>query len=316
MKKFISVILALVMVLSFCTVAFAEDSADTVMSMVYTPAVGDEVPFANASYDWTDGNQVTWYGYATYALLPSGANLAALPVRITYTGTSLKVNGVEVSTNGTTYTGTIDLANGLATVEVISANGSRVYYASANTATSFNVSVQIEYDNLVTLSNMTANTAYIGARPGATQCSYLSLVTEDEISNAAAAVAAFSDAELGVVPTTATNYTVVSGKAAMHVLNRLASDNRLTIMDSDYNAISDSMLYVDSISLVDKTYSPQYSYYGYGGNAGGWMFGVKRGNSVVKYANISAAYLYLMAGDIVTFSYTCDLGYDLGAPMM
>ena len=102
----------------------------------------------------------------------------------------------------------------------------------------------------------------------------------------------------------------------MHALNRLASDNRLTIMDSDYNAISDSMLYVDSISLVDKTYSPQYSYYGYGGNAGGWMFGVKRGNAVVQYANISAAHLYLMAGDVVTFSYTCDLGYDLGAPMM
>lgn len=313
MKKFISVILALVMVLSFCTVAFA---ANGDMTMTYVPDSGSTVTFANASYSWPDNNNVTWYGYATYAQLPSGANLAALPVRITYTGTSLKVNGVEVSTNGTTYTGTIDLANGLATVEVISADGSRVYYAAANTATSFNVSVQIEYDNLVTLSNMTANTAYIGARPGATQCSYLSLVTEDEIANAAAAVAAFSDAELGVVPTTATNYTVVSGKAAMHVLNRLATDNGLTIMDDKYNFISDSMLYVDSISGVDKSYSPQYTYSIYGGNAGGWMFGVKRGNSVVKYANISAAYLYLMAGDIVTFSYTCDLGYDLGAPMM
>ena len=313
MKKFISVILALVMVLSFCTVAFA---ANGDMTMTYVPTSGSTVTFANASYSWPDNNNATWYGYATYAQLPSGANLAALPVRITYTGTSLKVNGVEVSTNGTTYTGTIDLANGLATVEVISADGSRVYYAAANTTTSFNVSVQIEYDNLVTLSNMTANTAYIGARTGATQCPYLSLVTEDEITNAAAAVAAFSDAELGVVPTTATNYTVVSGKAAMHVLNRLASDNGLTIMDDKYDFISDSMLYVDSISGVDKTYSPQYSHYGYGGNAGGWMFGVKRGNSVVKYANISAAYLYLMAGDIVTFSYTCDLGYDLSYPMM
>lgn len=303
MKKFVSVILALVMVLSFCTVAFATDTEAGDMTMMYTPT---SLTFTNESFT------VNGYtSYTTKAQVPASANLSSLPVTISYTGTALKINGVQVSTNGT-YSGAIDLASTVTTIEVVTGSGSRVYYAAAYPA-SFSSSIQINYANLVTLSTMTANTSYIGGMSGATQCPYLSLVTADEIANAATAVEQLS----AMIPASATTYTATSGKTAMSLLNDLATANTLTIMDSDYNMLTDATTYVDSIEGVDKTYSPQYSYYGYGGNAGGWMFGVKRGTSTVYvYPGISAAYFYLMPGDQVMWIYTCDLGYDLGAPMM
>lgn len=308
MKKMISVLLALVMMLSLCTVAFATENEACDMTMVYTPTsdTATHVTFTNDSFTV---NGVT--AYETCATLPNDANFSSLPVTITYNGTALKINGVQVSTGGS-YSGQIDLASTVTTIEVVSGSTSREYYAAAY-PTSLSASIKIDYENLVTLSQMTANSSYTGTKTGATHCPYLSLVTEDEIAMAGEAVAQLDL----MIPATATTYTVSGGKTVMALLNTFATANELTILDSDYEMLTDNTTYVDSIEGIDMSFSPQYSYYGYGSYAGGWMFAVKRGTSTVyTYPNISAAYLYLMPGDQVMWSYTCDLGYDLGYPMM
>lgn len=58
-----------------------------------------------------------------------------------------------------------------------------------------------------------------------------------------------------------------------------------------------------------------YTYYGYTSGAGGWMYSVTRGDTTM-YPMISAGSFKLMPNDVVNWSYTCDLGYDLNYPMM
>lgn len=45
------------------------------------------------------------------------------------------------------------------------------------------------------------------------------------------------------------------------------------------------------------------------------MYSVTRGDTTM-YPMISAGSFKLMPNDVVNWSYTCDLGYDLNYPMM
>ena len=80
--------------------------------------------------------------------------------------------------------------------------------------------------------------------------------------------------------------------------------------------ISNSSGYISQIGALNQDTAGQYVHPQWGGpyGSGGWMFKVLRGNDAI-YPSISAGSFYLMPGDVVTWQYTADVGYDLGAPM-
>lgn len=71
-----------------------------------------------------------------------------------------------------------------------------------------------------------------------------------------------------------------------------------------------SSSYISAIGVLDMNSTATMSGYG----AGGWMYQVTRGDqTVVPMIGISG--WKLIPGDVVTWRYTCDYGYDVGAPM-
>ena len=80
--------------------------------------------------------------------------------------------------------------------------------------------------------------------------------------------------------------------------------------------ISNSSGYISQIGDLNDGTAGKYVHPQWGGpyNSGGWMFKVLRGSDEL-YPSISAGSFRLLAGDVVTWQYTADVGYDLGVPM-
>lgn len=297
-KKVFSLILAFALVFSLSSVAFAastDEAGD--MTMTY-----GSITFTNVVVD-VDG----YKSYATHTQVPDGTDLSNMNVTINYNGTALNINGVQVSTSGS-YTGAVDFASQVTTIEVVYSGGSRVYYAAAYPTSPFNVTVGVDYSNLVAFSQLTPGAAYQGA--GDARCPYLDTVTADQIAMAASGVEFISTMDTSTQVYTDTDVT------AMSLFSQYDAARGLYAMDADYNPITAETNYVDSIAGIDSTYAGTYTYYGYSGPAGGWMFCVSRGGSEFVCPGISAKAFWLMPGDVVTWAYTCDLGYDIGSPAM
>lgn len=303
-KKFVSLLLTLVMALSLAIPAFA---ADTLEAGEMTMTSGG-VTFTNETYV-ESGSGVA--AYVTSAVLPN-VNLRSVPVTIRYNGTALKINGTQVSTGGS-YTGTVDIAGQVTTIEVVSGEKSRVYYTAAyNSKADFQVEVKIDYSTLEAFSRLTPNSAYTG--PSGRHCPYLDTVTADQIQNARDALDMLAMIEPAVYDGTASVNSTAMAALAAYAAN---SDGTLMVTNEDGREISEGIEYVYDINFVNPDSSATYTY----GTAtpqpaGGWMFSVIRGGSEAYYPMISAAYFQVMPGDVITWSYTCDLGYDLGKPMM
>ena len=191
-----------------------------------------------------------------------------------------------------------------ATVEVIYSGGTRTYYVAAYPAT-FHASVTLDYSNAHRFSNLSAGASYTGIY--GRHCSYLNPATQPQINTATAAVAALDAKFPDGVYKSATYSNIGAGKTAADILFTFGSERGLTI--------GGSTSYISSVEGLDMDSTATYTYYGYTSGAGGWMYSVTRGDTTM-YPMISAGSFKLMPNDVVNWSYTCDLGYDLNYPMM
>ena len=299
-KKASALLLALVLAFSLSVPAFATTNSDGDMTIT-----SGSVTFTNESYAYFDaetGEDLT--AYTSYAQLSSSSNFAHLPVIINFTGTGLKINGTTVPTSNNSYDGYINVSGTCATVEVIYSGGTRTYYVAAYPAT-FHASVTLDYSNAHRFSNLSAGASYTGIY--GRHCSYLNPATQAQINTATAAVAALDAKFPDGVYKSATYSNMGAGKTAADILFTFGSERGLTI--------GGSTSYISSVEGLDMDSTATYTYYGYTSGAGGWMYSVTRGDTTM-YPMISAGSFKLMPNDVVNWSYTCDLGYDLNYPMM
>lgn len=304
MKKVISLLVAIVMVFSLSSMALAADS--TLLSM--TGTVGSETcTFGTESYTYT--NPVSGQSFTASTALADftvGTDLSSVVLDITYNGTALKINGTQVSTNGS-YHGVQNFVGTTVVIEVVQTSGTAIYYAAA-TAGDFSVSMNINYDTLGAFAATETGSYY--QRDGYTRNTYMDVVTDDQKAMADFAYGYFSDLGLSTM-----TETVSSGSTAVSVLADYATLNSLSVTDSAGEQITAATTYVDAIEGVDMNYAGTYTYYGWSNGSGGWMFGVLRGGEL-QFPGVSAGLFNLIPGDVVTWFYTCDLGYDLGYPML
>lgn len=133
-------------------------------------------------------------------------------------------------------------------------------------------------------------------------------VTDAQKANAAEKVQQMDNMCTSMSPMTAAQYrtlttTVNAGNTPYELLNAFKAAR--TGFD-----FSGSSSYISSIGVLDMNSTATML----GGGAGGWMYQVTRGDqTVVPMIGISG--WKLIPGDVVTWRYTCDYGYDVGAPM-
>lgn len=296
MKKIFAMVLALVMVFALSCTAFAANGDLTVVS------IDDSITFTNEDISVTNPlTQVTYPAYSTYAQLPDNTNFSNVHVNITYTGTSLKVNGTTVDNDGTPFNGYIDFTAAPVIIEVVYSGGSRPYYAAAYPST-FSATVVVDYENARAFSELYGNTYYNNHA-----LSYMNRATWTQIGNAEDAVDSIDAILPTVASRTATYASTAAGTTAIGILNTFGTAKSLTI--------GGSSSYVSSIDDLDMDSTGTYTYYGYTSGSGGWMYKVTRG-ATTMCPLISGGSFKLMPGDVVTWIYTCDLGYDIGAPML
>lgn len=133
-------------------------------------------------------------------------------------------------------------------------------------------------------------------------------VTDAQKANAAQKVQQMDNMCERMNPMTAAQYrtlttTVNAGNTPYELLNAFKAAR--TGFD-----FSGSSSYISSIGVLDMNSTATML----GGGAGGWMYEVTRGGqTVVPMIGISG--WKLIPGDVVTWRYTCDYGYDINAPM-
>lgn len=303
-KKILSLLLAVVMVLSLSSMAFAADN--TLLSITGTVG-GTTRTFETDSYTYTNpvNNQPFTAGTAI-ADFPVGTDLSNITLSIRYNGTALKINGTQVDASGS-YSGSVNFTGSVVEIEVVQTSGSIIYYAAA-TAGNFSVSMSLNYDTLSAFAATTTGDYY--QRAGYGKNDYMDAVTDDQKEMADFAYGYFSG--LGLTSMTT---TVASGSTPISLLAAYAAEKEISVTDSSGEEITASSTYVDAIEGVDMYYAGTYTYFGWSNPSGGWMFSVQRGNTI-QFPTISAGYFKLMPGDVVTWYYTCDLGYDIGNPML
>ena len=215
----------------------------------------------------------------------------------TFSGSALLINGVQEATSSP-YTTTVDFTD-VVSVGVVNGTTTKTYYVSAYPST-FTVTMNFEYENARAFSQM-AGTVYGNS-------GMLDEVTDAQKANAAQKVQQMDNMCESMSPMTAAQYrtlttTVNAGNTPYELLNAFKAAR--TGFD-----FSGSSSYISSIGVLDMNSTATMSGYG----AGGWMYQVTRGDqTVVPMIGISG--WKLIPGDVVTWRYTCDYGYDVGAPM-
>lgn len=306
-KKFVSLLLVLVMAFSLAVPAFAANNPEI------TGMTGDGVEFTLGSFTYQ--NPVTGEEFTSYtaaAEFENRTDFSSVNVTIAYNGTALKVNGTQVSTGGT-YTGVIDFSNSVVEIEVVKGSSTRLYYAEAY-APSFQVSVDVKYETLKYFADTTGNSY---TAPGREHNNMLQPVTDDQKFMAEYGYETLS----GVIPAAAQSFTVNAGSTVVTATVDYGEKNGLTLTTQVYEdgkevekPFTDSSTYLAGIEGVNQDYAGMYTYYNRDYGSGGWMYSITRGSETM-FPNISASAFKLMPGDVITWNYSCDLGYDLGVPM-
>lgn len=287
-----------------------EEAADIVASalndgdiqIIYLGSNSSNIAFENESYVWSRNGQ-RMQAYSSHAVLPDDADLTNLPVSITYSGTSMRINGATVGSDGA-FSGTIDFTRGVTTIRVDYGDAmSTLYYVSAAPA-SFDVDVALDIGNLQMFSNLSAGEAYKGRWEQ--ECPYLDAVTDDQIAHAEEA-----GSVLGTIDTLDSICQLTGNDTCLNALLSYGEKNGIMIDDS----FSDDSMTAFAVNGIDDSYGGTYTLNETGGNAGDWMCMVERGRITITLDKETASIFYLMPGDTVTWVYTCNLGYDLGVPI-
>ena len=289
-KRFLAIIMAMVMALSLSVTAFAGTNAAGDLTIT---ALGET--FDNDVVRVSSGEQ--WDAFYCFKQLPDNTDFSSVRTTFEFTGTKLLINGVQKATSSP-YTANVDFTS-VVSVGVVNGTTTKTYYVSAYPST-FTVTMNFEYENARAFSQLS------GTEYG--DSDMLDEVTDAQKANAAQKVQQMDNMCERMNPMTAAQYrtlttTVNAGNTPYELLN--AFKTARTGFD-----FSGSSSYISSIGVLDMNSTATMS----GGGAGGWMYQVTRGGqTVVPMIGISG--WKLIPGDVVTWRYTCDYGYDINAPM-
>lgn len=289
-KRFLAIIMAMVMALSFSVTAFAGTNAAGDLTIT---ALGET--FDNDVVSVSSGEQ--WDAFYCFKQLPDNTDFSSVRTTFEFTGTKLLINGVQKATSSP-YTANVDFTS-VVSVGVVNGTTTKTYYVSAYPST-FTVTMNFEYENARAFS-LLSGTEYGNS-------GMLDEVTDAQKANAAEKVQQMDNMCTSMSPMTAAQYrtlttTVNAGNTPYELLNAFKAAR--TGFD-----FSGSSSYISSIGVLDMNSTATML----GGGAGGWMYQVTRGDqTVVPMIGISG--WKLIPGDVVTWRYTCDYGYDVGAPM-
>ena len=288
-KRILAIFMAMVMALSLSVTAFAATTAEGDLTIT---ALG--VTFENDVVSVSSGSQ--YDAYYSYGQLPDTTNFSSVQTTFAFSGSALLINGVQVAT-ASPYTAYVDFTS-VVSVGVVGSS-TKTYYVSAYPST-FSVTMNFEYENARAFSTLDG-TVYGSS-------GMLDDVTDEQKANAAEKVQQMDNMCNSMSPMTAAQYrtlttTVNAGNTPYELLN--AFKTARTGFD-----FSGSSSYISSIGVLDMNSTATML----GGGAGGWMYQVTRGGqTVVPMIGISG--WKLIPGDVVTWRYTCDYGYDINAPM-
>lgn len=288
-KRLLAIFMAMVMALSLSVAAFAATTAEGDLTIT---ALG--VTFENDVVSVSSGSQ--YDAYYSYGQLPDTTNFSSVQTTFAFSGSALLINGVQVAT-ASPYTAYVDFTS-VVSVGVVGSS-TKTYYVSAYPST-FSVTMNFEYENARAFSTLDG-TVYGSS-------GMLDDVTDEQKANAADLVSQMDTMCESMSPMTAAQYrtltTNVSAGSTPYALLTAFADARTNF------TFNGSESYISSIGVLDM-YSTATMF---GSGAGGWMYEVTRGGqTVVPMIGISG--WKLIPGDVVTWRYTCDYGYDINAPM-
>lgn len=305
LKRISALFLALVMALSLSVTAFAT-TPTTAGDMNVTCG---EKEFSNTPINYTNsatGENVNAYGHL---LIDSSAS-GSMTLTMDFNGTGLKVNGETVTPTNSSYTHTYDLTSQVLEVEVLYGNNkSSMHYIAAYVPGTLNATVNIDYSRAIYFGTLTGPTTY--TYPGMTHCPYLDTVTQEQIDYMNECLEVMNMYFTTEASKTAAYTSLNDGCTASGILDKLCYDrNQLTVTYDDAGTYVTHVGFLGIDSATSWTYGGQYY-----PNSGGWMYKVVRGG-VEMLPMIGATAFPLMPGDVVTWYYSVDLGYDYGHAMM
>lgn len=303
LKRISAMFLVLVMALSLSVTAFA--TTPTTAGDMNVTCGGKE--FSNTPINYTNsatGENVNAYGHL---LIDSSAS-GSMTLTMEFNGTGIKINGESAATTGSTYTGTFNLASQVLEVEVLyGTNESSMHYISAYAPGALNATVNIDYSRATYFGTLTGPTTY--TYPGMQHCPYLDTVTQAQINNMNECLE-IMDMYFATEASKTATYSSLTNTTAAGILEQICHDRDELTVTYDTEGT-----YVTHVGFLGTDSATTWTYYGTSYNSGGWMYKVVRGG-VEMLPMIGATAFPLMPGDVVTWYYSVDLGYDYGHAMM
>ncbi len=286
-RKFLAIIMAMVMALSLSVTAFAATNAAGDLTIT---ALG--VTFENDVVSVGSSN-----AYYSYGQFPDDTDFSSMETTFTFSGSALLIDGVQKTTSSP-YTTTVDFRD-VVSVGVVNGTETKTYYVSAYPST-FPVTMNFEYENARAFSQLTGtvygNSGMLDAVTSAQKATAAEKV--QQMDNMCAGISSLTPAQYRTLTT-----NVSAGDTPYQLLTAFKAARANFTFDG-------SSSYISAIGVLDMNSTATMSGYG----AGGWMYQVTRGDqTVVPMIGISG--WKLIPGDVVTWRYTCDYGYDVGAPM-
>lgn len=303
LKRISALFLVLVMALSLSVTAFA--TTPTTAGDMNVTCGGKE--FSNTPINYTNsatGENVNAYGHL---LIDSSAS-GSMTLTMEFNGTGIKINGESAATTGSTYTGTFNLASQVLEVEVLyGTNESSMHYISAYTPGTLNATVNVDYSRATYFGTLTGPTTTY-TYPGMQHCPYLDTVTQDQIDYMNECLEIMDTYFATEASKTAVYTSLTDGCTASGILDKICLDRDELTVTYDGSMIT-------HVGFLGTDSATTWTYYGTSYNSGGWMYKVVRGG-VEMLPMIGATAFPLMPGDVVTWYYSVDLGYDYGHAMM